>query len=155
MELIGMPDVLQKTSLKLAWRKRVERDIGLMLREGQARMPDPFLNIDGAIGLATDSYNLAVVRLERCVEAGSMTHSESESKAQLLRDYIVALRKIKAPPQPQQAIAPGGGGLMQPGMPAPLLPERPGAGAPQGGAPPGGPPATPPEQQPQPQEQAA
>lgn len=156
MELIGMSDVLQKTQLKLAWRKRVERDIGLMLREKQPRIPDAFLNIDGAIALANDEYNLAIVRLERCVEAGSMEKDDAEERAQLVRDYLVELKKIKAPPQPQQAIAPSGGGLMQPGMPAPLLPERPTGGAPgpapPGGGPPGAPaPNAPPAAQPQPQ----
>jgi hypothetical protein len=122
----GMGDTLMLTKLKTAWRRRVEKDVGIMLRLGEAKLPDPFLNVYSAIELVTAHYNLAV------------TKDVEDDRLQLLRDYLVELDKLKPKPLPQQAMMPGGQGLMAPGTPSPLMPVSGTQQQPQSAPPPPG-----------------
>lgn len=124
MEIIGMPDMLQKTRLKMASRKLVEKRVGEMLRLGKPWSPTPFLNLDEAIAIARDMYNLADSK------------DVPDSRLALVRDFITACVKEKPqapPPPPAPAMAPGAAGVMAPGaapvaappQAAPALPSVP------------------------------
>lgn len=127
MEIIGMSsDVTQKTRLKQASRRLVEKKVGEMLRDGVMYHAHPFLNLDEATIIATQLLNNAD---EKGVE---------DWKLDLVRQFInecVTKPWAQQPaPAAPQAVAPN----------APML--GPGqAGAQQMGTPPpvqaGGPPA--------------
>jgi hypothetical protein len=59
MELVGMPDILQKTRLKQASRRLVEKKVGEMLRGGDSYEPSAFLNCSEASVIATEMLNAA------------------------------------------------------------------------------------------------
>lgn len=117
MDIVGMPDMLQKTSLKMASKKLVFKKVGEMLRLGKPWAPTPFLNLDEAIALARDMCNLAESK------------DVEDSRLELVRQFVDACVKMKpaAPPPPPQAMAPGVAGMMAPGgpMPAPGAPGAP------------------------------
>lgn len=116
-ELIGMPDTLQKTRLKLASRKLVEKKVGEMLRLGKPYMPTPFLNLDEAIAISRDMHNLAESK------------DVADDRLQLVRDFLEACEMMKPamPAPPPQMMAPGQAGMMAPGAmgPAPGAPGAP------------------------------
>lgn len=110
MEIVGMPDMLQKTRMKLSSRKLVEKRVGLMLREGKPWQPHSLLNLQEAIVIARDMHNLAE---EKDVE---------DSRLQLVRDFIAACveQLSQAPAPAPQAIGPSGNALLGPGAPPPV-----------------------------------
>lgn len=120
MEIIGMADILRTTQRKLAWMKRVEMDIGIILREGRPRIPDALIgNLVGAFALALSEYNRAI------------TKNVPDERLQLVRNYLVALKALIPPPPPPtpQAMAPGHAGPPQGATPPPASAPPPAAEA--------------------------
>ena len=123
MEVIGMPDVLQKTKMKQSSRKLVEKKVGQMLRDGTQYEAHAMLNIPEAIIIATQMYCLAESK------------DVADDRLQVVRDFIdsckTQLKAAQPPPAPMLAPGAGQGPMLGPGQ----------AGvAPPGGAPPGPPP---------------
>lgn len=109
LEIIGMPDMLQKTREKQASRKLVEKKVGAMIREGTPYEPHGFLNLPEAVIIATQLRNLA-----ECKDVPS-------DRLDLVQDFItkcVALPEYAQQMQQQeQAAAAAQGQQQQPGQP--------------------------------------
>lgn len=106
LDVIGMPDILQKERLKRASYNLVFKKVGLMLRKGETWEPTPFLNQPESLALATAMLNLAESK------------GVDDGRLQVVRDFLVKLDKLKpvAPPPPM-AMAPGAAGMMAAGAP--------------------------------------
>lgn len=110
LEIVGMPDMLQKTRLKLAARLLVEKKIGLMLRTGEPWEPPRTLTGEAQplIVLATQYLHMAELK------------GVDDARLQLVRDLIVSLTAM-APAPPPPAPAQGPAVAAAPGAP-PMAP---------------------------------
>jgi hypothetical protein len=132
MEIIGMPDILQKTRLKQSSRKLVEKRVGEMLRDGVMWHPHPLLNLAEAKAIATDMCNMAEEK------------GVAEENLELVRVFVSECDKPpwlpeEAPaPAGPQAIAPGAP-MLGPGQAGGLMAPKGTPGPPMNGAPPGPP----------------
>jgi len=128
LEIVGMPDMLQKTRMKQASRLWVEKVCGQMLVDGIPFEPDPMMNLEEAIVIARDMY---------CNAAKKGTPDE---KLNLLRQFEATAIKMKTPPpapatqgaaaQVTPTLGPAAASAMQngvapPGAPAPAPPPTP------------------------------
>ena len=118
MEIVGMPDIIQKTRQKLASRKLVEKKVGEMLRGGPLWIPTTFLNTAEASVIATQMLCEAE---EKGVD---------DERLENVREFILACDKITqtkpAPAAPNVAtsapmLAPGqAGATAAPPAPGPM-----------------------------------
>jgi hypothetical protein len=127
-DIVGMPDVFQRTQLKRASAKLVMKRVGKMLTEGEPWAPPSYINLPEAKILAQQMLCLAE---EREVD---------DERLQLVRDFLVEVGQRMnegAPPPPPQAQMAPGGPMLGPGAAAPMLPGT--AGPPPGASPGPGP----------------
>jgi hypothetical protein len=125
MEIVGMPDILQKTRQKLSARLLCEKVLGKMLREGEAYEPGPMLagRAPELLALTMDIYNLAELK------------GVTDDKLSLVRDFASSLKEMISASQPPPAPQPAAGAPGAPAMAPPSNPTVPQPAA-QNGAPP-------------------
>lgn len=86
--LLDFPDLEQTNKLENAGEERILQMLDEIVEEGKAQSPDPFTNIELAIKLTTQYYNLySGAGLE-------------EKKAQMLRDFFTLLLDLKSKAMP-------------------------------------------------------
>ena len=131
LEMIGMPDILQKTRQKQSSRRWVEKVIGQMLKAGIPYEPDPMMNLVEAQIIARQMYCLA-----------QKNGTVRDEWLELVRDFELKCTAMLAPP-PMLPAAPvnAAAGLGPAALQAAATGNLPGAGGP----PPAAPPAPPPQ----------
>jgi hypothetical protein len=96
--LLDFPDLEQENKLANAGEERILKYLDAIVESGDYTPPDPFMDIDLAITITTQYYNL--------YEANKL----EESKAELLRNFYTQLITLKQasqpPPMPMQAGSP-------------------------------------------------
>lgn len=138
-DIIGIPDAFQRTQMKRGSALLIMKRVGRMLVHGEPWGPPSYVNIDEAIVLTSQMLCLA--------ESKNVDKPDTvpEENLQDVRDFLVALKKLKsdaqaAAPPPPQPMMPGGP-MLGPGAAPPVLP---GPGTPAAGPGPMPPAAMPP-----------
>jgi hypothetical protein len=117
--LLDYPDLSQTETLANAAEERIYCYLDAIVEDGDYNPPDPFMNLQLAVELTTDYYNLYACR------------KLEETKLQMLRDFhtqCLTIIQAAQPPPPPQA-SPGAPSPQAAPMPTPQSPLVPnGAG---------------------------
>jgi hypothetical protein len=105
LEIIGMPDMLQKTREKQASRKLVEKRVSEMIRDGTPYEPHPLLNLVEAVAIAGQLCNLAELK------------DVPDDRLQLVRDFVTKATQMPEFVQQLQAQQQQQAAQQQPGQP--------------------------------------
>ncbi len=112
--LLNYPDLEQVDRLEIAAEERILKQLDDIVEEGKYEPPDPFTDIQLALKLVTQYYNLyTAMKLP-------------EAKAEKLRDYksqLIMLEQAAMPPAPMPGAAPLG--VPQAPAVSPMLPNSP------------------------------